>query len=136
MGVIQPYINQIVSITTETNSIGKPYTDLLTEKLPNNHRNKVIGFTTSNTSKAELVSDLQVAFQEGKITILDNDKQLRQLSTFSAEYNPKTKIVTYNAPRGLNDDRVMGLMLSYRGYKEKQSTGFYYIGNSRMSRLR
>lgn len=136
MGIIQPYINQIVSITTETNSIGKPYTDLLTEKLPNNHRNKVIGFTTSNTSKAELVSDLQVAFQEGKITILDNDKQLRQLSTFSAEYNPKTKIVTYNAPRGLNDDRVMGLMLSYRGYKEKQSTGFYYIGNSRMSRLR
>lgn len=136
MGIIQPYINQIVSITTETNSIGKPYTDLLTEKLPINHRNKVIGFTTSNTSKAELVSDLQVAFQEGKITILDNDKQLRQLSTFSAEYNPKTKIVTYNAPRGLNDDRVMGLMLSYRGYKEKQSTGFYYIGNSRMSRLR
>lgn len=136
MGIIQPYINQIVSITTETNSIGKPYTDLLTEKLPINHRNKVIGFTTSNTSKAELVSDLQVAFQEGKITILDNDKQLRQLSTFSAEYNPKTKVVTYNAPRGLNDDRVMGLMLSYRGYKEKQSTGFYYIGNSRMSRLR
>lgn len=136
MGIIQPYINQIVSITTETNSIGKPYTDLLTEKLPINHRNKVIGFTTSNSSKAELVSDLQVAFQEGKITILDNDKQLRQLSTFSAEYNPKTKVVTYNAPRGLNDDRVMGLMLSYRGYKEKQSTGFYYIGNSRMSRLR
>lgn len=136
MGIIQPYINQIVSITTETNSIGKPYTDLLTEKLPINHRNKVIGFTTSNTSKAELVSDLQVAFQECKITILDNDKQLRQLSTFSAEYNPKTKVVTYNAPRGLNDDRVMGLMLSYRGYKEKQSTGFYYIGNSRMSRLR
>lgn len=136
MNVIQPHIGQIVSITAETNSIGKPYTDLLTERLQQKDRNKVNGFTTSNSSKAELVSDLQVAFQENKITILDNDKQLRQLSTFSAEYNPKTKTVTYNAPRGLNDDRCMALMLSYRGYKDKQSTGFYYIGNSRMNRVK
>lgn len=134
MGIIEPHLNQIVSITAETNSIGKPYTDLLIDRLQPKDRNKVVGFTTSNSSKAELVSDLQVAFQECKITILDDDKQLRQLSTYSAEYNPKTKTVTYNAPRGLNDDRVMGLMLSYRGYKDKQATGFYCIGNSRLGK--
>ena len=134
MSIIEPHIGQIVSITAETNSIGKPFTDLLIERLQPKDRNKVIGFTTSNSSKAELVSDLQVAFQEHKITILEDDKQLRQLSTYSAEYNPKTKTVTYNAPRGLNDDRVMGLMLSYRGYKDKQTTGFYCIGNSRLGK--
>lgn len=134
MNILQPYLGNIITITTETNSIGKPYTDLLTEKLPVNYRNKVQGFTTSNTSKAELVSDLQVAFQERKITILDDERLIRQLSTYAAEYNPKTKIVTYNAPRGLHDDRVMGLMLSYHGYKQRQTAGVYCLGNSSLSR--
>jgi thymidine kinase len=134
MSVINPHLHQIVSITPETNSIGKPFTDLLTERLPQTQRHKVQGFTTSNTSKGELVSDLQVAFQEGNISILDDEKQLRQLSVYSAEYNPKTKVVTYNAPRGLHDDRVMALMLSYRGYKNKQTTGYYCLGNSKLGR--
>ena len=134
MDVIKPHLHQIVTITPETNSIGKPFTDLLTERLPQNQRHKVQGFTTSNTSKGELVSDLQVAFQQGNITILDEEKQLRQLSVYSAEYNPKTKNVTYNAPRGLHDDRVMALMLSYRGYKNKQTTGYYCLGNSKLGR--
>ena len=134
MNILQPYLGNIITITTETNSIGKPYTDLLTEKLPVNYRNKVEGFTTSNTSKAELVSDLQVAFQERKITIVNDERLIRQLSTYAAEYNPKTKIVTYNAPRGLHDDRVMGLMLSYHGYKQRQTAGVYCLGNSSLSR--
>ena len=134
MDIIKPHLHQIVSITPETNSIGKPFTDLLTERLPQNQRHKVQGFTTSNTSKGELVSDLQGAFQQQQITILDDEKQLRQLSVFAAEYNPKTKNVTYNAPRGLHDDRVMALMLSYRGYKNKQTTGYYCLGNSKLGR--
>lgn len=133
MNTIKPHLHQIETITSETNSIGKPYTDLLTERFPNNYKHKIQGFTTSNTSKAELVSDLQVAFQENKISIVEDERQLRQLSTFAAEYNPKTKTVTYNAPRGMHDDRCMALMLSYRGYKEKQSTGYYYLGNSKSS---
>lgn len=134
MGILNPHLHQIVSITPETNSIGKPFTDLLTERLPQNQRHKVQGFTTTNTSKGELVSDLQVAFQQGSISILEEEKQLRQLSVYSAEYNPKTKTVTYNAPRGLHDDRVMALMLSYRGYKNKQTTGYYCLGNSKLGR--
>lgn len=134
MGILNPHLHQIVSITPETNSIGKPFTDLLTERLPQNQRHKVQGFTTTNTSKGELVSDLQVAFQQGSISILEEEKQLRQLSVYSAEYNPKTKTVTYNAPRGLHDDRVMALMLSYRGFKNKQTTGYYCLGNSKLGR--
>jgi thymidine kinase len=134
MNVINKHIHQIVSITSETNSIGRQFTDLLIEKLPQSQRHKVQGFTTTNNSKSELVNDLQVAFQENKITILEEEKQLRQLSVFSAEYNPKTKNVSYNAPRGLHDDRVMALMLSYKGYKNKQTTGYYCIGNTKLSR--
>lgn len=134
MAIIQPLLPQITTIKPEINSIGKPYTDLLIERLNPTHRTKVQGFTTSNTSKAELVSDLQVAFQENKITIVNDERLIRQLSTYAAEYNPKTKIVTYNAPRGLNDDRVMALMLSYRAYKERQITGIYCVGNSSFRR--
>ena len=136
LSIIKPHLTQNASITTETNNIGKTYNDMLTEKLPTAYKEKVNGFTTSNSSKGDLVSDLQVAFQEKSINILNDEKQIRQLMTYSAEYNPKTKNVTYNAPMGLHDDRVMSLMLSYHGYKERQSIGVYSIGNSRMSRPR
>lgn len=135
MNFFNSHIHQIVTITSETNSIGKQYTDLLIDRLQPSQQHKVQGFTTTNTSKSELVSDLQVAFQENKINILDDEKQLRQLSVFSAEYNPKTKNVSYNAPRGLHDDRVMALMLSYRGYKNKQTTGYYCLGTSKLGRI-
>ena len=74
MSVINPHLHQIVSITPETNSIGKPFTDLLTERLPQTQRHKVQGFTTSNTSKGELVSDLQVAFPR-RVTYLYLDEK-------------------------------------------------------------
>ena len=134
MGTLSPIINNIVVIQTELNSIGKPYTDLLTERLQASQRHKIDGFNTTNQSKADLVSDLQVAFENSKISILEDEKQLRQLSVYSAEYNPKTKTVAYNAPRGLHDDRVMALLLSYHAYKQKQQTGFYSLGNTRMKK--
>lgn len=132
INILKPHYNQIVSIKPELNSIGRQFTDLLLEKLPINIKSKVDGFTTSNSSKSELVSELQVAFENSKIKILDDAKQIRQLSTYSAEYNPKTKNVSYNAPRGLNDDRVMGLMLSWKAYNERKIKGAYSIGISRL----
>lgn len=134
MGILNPIINQIVSIQPELNSIGKPYVDILTERLQPTHRSKIQGFTTTNQSKADLVSQLQVAFENGDINILDDEKQIRQLSIYAAEYNPKTKNVSYNAPRGLHDDIVIALMLSYDALKKRNASGFYCIGNTRMSK--
>lgn len=129
--VLKPIEKQIVLIQPELNSVGTPYTDLLKERLQVSTRSKVKGFNTSNSSKAEIVADLQVAFENCTIGILNDPKQLRQLGTYSAEFNPKTKNVSYNAPQGLHDDICIALMLSYNAYKNNKSSGVYSISFSR-----
>ena len=109
-GVLKPIKNQIVVCKPELNSIGTPYTDMLKKRL---QYMKIEGFNTSNQSKNEIVSQLQVAFEQERIKILPDEKQLRELSYYAAEYNLKTKTLTFNAPNGLNDDIPIALMLSY-----------------------
>lgn len=132
--VIKPIEHQIVVMQPELNSIGTPYTDLLKDRLQVATKSKVEGFNTSNSSKAELVSDLQVAFEQKQISILDDEKQLRQLSYYSAEYNPKTRNVYYNAPNGLHDDICIALMLSYNAYKKNKNRATYSIGGANMQK--
>ena len=129
--VLRPIEKQIVVIQPELNSVGTPYTDLLKERLQVSTRSKVKGFNTSNASKAEIVSNLQVAFENCNIGILDDPKQLRQLGVYSAEFNPKTKNVSYNAPQGLHDDLCIALMLSYNAYKNNKSSGVYSMSFNR-----
>lgn len=119
--ILEPYERQIVLIQPELNSIGTPYTDLLKNRLQRKSI-RVEGFNTSNSSKATLVSNLQVAFERKTISILGDEKQLRQLGTYAAEYNPKTKNVSYNAPSGLHDDCCIALMLSYEAYKNNKNS--------------
>lgn len=133
-GIIKPIEKQIVVIQPELNSIGTPYTDLLKDRLQVSTRNKVQGFNTTNQSKAEIVSDLQVAFEQNQISILGDEKQLRQLSVYSAEYNPKTRNVYYNAPQGLHDDICIALMLSYNAFHKNKITGSYSIGKACMTK--
>lgn len=128
---LKPYEKQIVGIEPELNSMGAPYTDLLKERLQPSTQSKLVGFTTTNSSKAEIVSKLQVAFEHGDITLLPDEKQTRELEYFTAEYNPKTKVVTYNAPQGLHDDICMALMLAWDCYKKSGVVGNYSIGITR-----
>lgn len=129
--VLKPLEKQIVVIQPELNSVGTPYTDLLKNRLQVSTRSKVRGFNTSNSSKAQLVSNLQVAFESCGIGILNDERQLRQLGTYSAEYNPKTKNVSYNAPQGLHDDICIALMLSYDAWKNNKSSGVYSMSFNR-----
>lgn len=126
VGLLKPLKNQIVVIQPELNSIGTPYTDLLEERLQLKNTGKVQGFNTSNKSKNDIVAKLQVAFENEEIGILDDEKQMRQLGTYAAEYNVKTKTVSYNAPSGLHDDICIALMLSWDAYKNNKS-GVYCI---------
>lgn len=109
--------NQIVVVKPELNSIGTPYTDMLKDRL---QFMKIEGFTTSNSSKNEIVSDLQVAFEQRAIRILPDEKQERELSYYAAEYNLKTKTLTFNAPNGLNDDICIADMLAYNALKNNK----------------
>lgn len=110
-------------IWAEVNGLGKPYCDLLKDR-----KIKVTEWTTSNKSKNELVAHLQVAFEQEKISILGDERQVDELGYYEADYNPKTRVVTYNAPRGLNDDTVVALMISWEAYLSGNRVGRYCVG--------
>ena len=124
------YKNQIVVVQTELNSLGTPLTDFLKNKSQIKNLN-YIGFNTSNNSKNSLVTNLQLAFEQKEISILDDDKQIRELGYYTAEFNPKTRNIYYNAPRGLNDDICIALMLSYDAYKNGNVVGNYVVSISK-----
>ena len=122
-GILKQYRNQVVVVRPELNSIGTPYTDILRKRLQTMNFS---GFNTTNKSKNEIVGQLQVAFEQGTIKILPDDKQERELSYYAAEYNMRTKTLTYNAPNGLHDDICIALMLSYDAYLDNK-TNYVYV---------
>lgn len=111
------------TIWAEVNGLGKPYCDLLKSRGV-----KVKEWTTSNKSKNDLVAHLQVAFEQKKISIVDDPRQNDELGFYEATYNPKTRVVTYNAPRGMNDDTVVALMISWEAYLSANRYGKYAVG--------
>jgi len=125
--LIPRYAQQTVTITPELNSIGTPYTDMVKERLGSRIGDKIQGFVTTNKSKNDLVSQLQVAFEQGHIKILPYEKQLIELGAYAMDFNPKTKTITYNAPQGLHDDICIGLMLAWDGYLKSSKRGNYCI---------
>lgn len=126
---LEPYADQINVISCELNSIGTPYTDLIKEK-SQILADKVEGFQTSNTSKNAIVLNMQTALEKKTVTLLPDEKEIRQFGFFTATYNPKTRNVSYAAPQGLNDDLVMASLIAYNAYKEGSTVGTYTIGFS------
>jgi hypothetical protein len=128
---ILPYKNNIKLIQAEDNSIGSPMIDLLKQELKSKKEsgliNKVVNFTTSNSSKASLVSQTQVGFERGEIKILNDSVLIGQLGAYEATYNAKTGSVSYNGASGTHDDLVISTMLAYDAYKRNKVKGNYII---------
>ena len=125
---IVQYKNQIVVVQTELNSLGTPLTDFLKNRPQlKTIINKFVGFNTTNQSKNAIVQNLQIAFEQKEIEILEDAQQSRELATYTAEYNAKTRNVSYNAPNGLHDDICIAMMLAYDAYKNGKIIGNYNI---------
>lgn len=110
-------------IYAEVNGVGKPYCDLLKDR-----KIQINEWSTTNKSKTDMVAHLQVAFEQKQITLLDDELQQSELSYYEASYNPKTQVVTYNAPQGLHDDTVISLGLSWEAYLARVVRGVYSVG--------
>ena len=125
---IVQYKNQIAVVQTELNSLGTPLTDFLKNRPQlKTIINKFVGFNTTNQSKNAIVQNLQIAFEQKEIEILEDEKQSRELATYTAEYNAKTRNVSYNAPNGLHDDICIAMMLAYDAYKNGKIMGAYIV---------
>ena len=124
---LRKYKSKIKVITPETNSIGNVYIDQLFTDNPDLKSIRCEPFTTTNDSKNKIVTQLQNAFEQRKISILGTEKELNELGTYAMEFNPHTKKITYNAPNGLHDDICMALALAYNGLLNQSKTGYYAV---------
>lgn len=113
---------EIREILAEENSIGKVYIDLLNQKILQ-PKLMITNWVTTNKSKQDLVTTLQIALENGNVGILNNIVLLNELRKYTAEINPNTKVITYNG-KGANDDTVIATMLSYYSFKNKTIGGY------------
>lgn len=67
-------------------------------------------FTTTNSSKEDIIKKLIVLFEQNQIIIPKDDKLLNELSMYECTINSKGTPI-YNAPNGFHDDCVMSLCI-------------------------
>lgn len=109
------HTHRIVKAFGEKNSLGVVYLDNLNSKLKN-YNIYVSDWVTTNKSKQDLITTLQIAFENGRIGILDNPILLNELKRFQATINAKTKTISYAGCNNSHDDTVMALAFAYYAY--------------------
>jgi len=111
-------------IICEQNSIGQIYLELLRKSLRNRKLNiPVVSFLTTNDSKSMIVSQLQVAIQNGDIRLPKRDDLMMQLSSYEMIVNANNKPV-FNARSGQHDDILMSLMIALDAVTIKRKSSF------------
>lgn len=132
--LLEPHKGAIKAVFPEANSIGTPMTAMLEDELRKRGLGSVARtitpFVTTNSEKGRLVTQMQVALEQNAITLLDDTGLLAQLAAYEASYNPRTGIVTYNAPQGLHDDNCISTMLALDAFRSSQRTGNYVVSFS------
>jgi len=98
-------------VFAESNGIGDPIYEML-----KGHYSRVTAFTTTNSSKQDIIENLILAFSDGKLQI-PNDKLEPvlhdELGTFTFKYSPQTRRIQYTHPAGLHDDHVISLAIAW-----------------------
>lgn len=100
---------QPVTTVLELNSIGQPlFEQLQHRRLPG----QLIGFTTNNSNKGQLVDALALTLEKREIELLNHPALVAELEAFECETLP-SGLIRYAAPAGGHDDCVMSLLLAF-----------------------
>lgn len=96
----------------ENNGLGAPMINEIMKLVRD--KSKLKEWTTTNSSKEEIVSELAIAIAKDEIYFNEGDKSLfSELGTFTANYT-KTGHLKFEAQGGHHDDRVMSLAIALR----------------------
>jgi phage terminase large subunit-like protein len=95
------------SMKIEANSIGQPVIDQLIAR-----RMNIIPFTTTSATKQTIIQNLQAAFENGEIKILNDPVLIGELLSFESKRNASGSF-SYSAPEGMHDDCVMSLAIAW-----------------------
>ena len=94
----------------ETNGLGAPMFNEIRKKV--RRKFKVNEFSTTNTSKERIISNLATLIEQENMSFNKNDTALfSQFSTFQASYT-KNKHLQLQARQGYHDDRIMSLAIA------------------------
>lgn len=111
---------KIKKILCERNSIGSVYFDML--------KNNLIGyqvedFTTSNSSKREIIEYLIQRVENETIKLLDDKEQYIQFGAYAMEIT-SSGAITYNGLPGTHDDCVMATAFAMKCIKDLESNTY------------
>ena len=112
------------SCFVETNGVGDPIFEMIKKQFPNTEP-----FTTSNSSKSEIIENLIILFEDKKIKIPTKElfpDLYSELELFTFYYNKQSRTIRYCARTG-HDDCVMSLAFAAHSLKKNISKGSYYI---------
>lgn len=122
-------IPNLVSAYLENNGVGLPMINQI-KKLVRN-KSKIYEWTTTNSSKEEIVSDLAVEIANKTIYFNNEDGGLfSELGTFIVKYS-KTGKMQFEAQSGKKDDRCLSLCIALRCKND-----FKHSGNNNMNFVR
>ena len=99
-------------VLAESNAMGEPNIEDL-----RNEGVSVYGFDMTGQSKPELIDDLILGFETGKLKIINDETQKNELKAFDVT-TTALGYKRYSAPEGMHDDCVIGLALSRRAAKQ------------------
>ena len=99
----------VSGIIAEQNGLGGPNNEALRRMgLP------VRDFTTTNSTKADIIESLAAAFEQGNIRILNDATLIAELQAYEVQRLP-SGMVRYTAPDSMHDDCVVSLALAWHG---------------------
>lgn len=120
---IADYINKSnpVAVYGEINGLGLPMLEEIKKLVK--RKSNIYDWTTTNSSKEEIISDLAVAIANKNVHFLKDDmKTYNELGNFVVTVS-KSRKLTFAARGSGHDDRVMATAIAYKCYNDFKYAG-------------
>lgn len=114
-------------VWVEVNSLGSPFYEFLYKRVREQRvRTALEAWTTTNTSKANIVEQLRNDFVMRNIIIPNDTELMSQLDHFTCSYSTKSKVIVYGAENGWHDDAVLSLAIANYNRVVNTPSGKYH----------
>lgn len=114
----------IMKIVCETNSIGNVFISDLKNSLGGKWQ--IEEFTTTNSSKREIIEYLIKLINEEKVKFINNSEFYSQLSSYQMEIT-NSGAITYNSMQGKHDDFIMASAFALNEIRKLETNNNYKI---------
>lgn len=109
--LLQQY--NVLKCWVEVNGVGSPVFEYLFKRVREKRvRTALEAWTTTNTSKANVIEQLRNDFVLNNIIIPNDPELMLQLDHFTCSYSTKSKAIVYGAENGWHDDYVLSLAIT------------------------